>query len=78
MAALDSVLELQADLVVKGSAYWPAVLEYCSQHNLVTSGDWGLLSKATKFPGVPLDSDRDYLRLKKLLDRAVKHGFRDS
>jgi hypothetical protein len=74
-AVVDSAVDLQIMLLEKGGAFWAAALEYCSQNNLVTSGDWQLLSRATQFPSRPLDSDKDYKRLDKLLERAVKHGF---
>ena len=74
-AGLDATFDLQFSLLEKGSAFWAGVLEYCSQNNLVTNRDWQLLSKATQFPSRPLEADRDYQQLNKLLDRAIKHGY---
>lgn len=75
IASLDSVLELQSSLLTRGASYWNSVLEYSSQNNLVTNKDWSLLSRATRFPQAPLESDREYILLQRLLDRAIKHGF---
>jgi hypothetical protein len=74
-AGFDATVELQLTLIAKGPQFWAAVLEYCSQNNLVTSGDWQLLSRATQLSQKPFDSDRDYQKLAKLLERASKHGF---
>jgi hypothetical protein len=74
-AGIDASAELQFRLIEKGSQFWTAVLEYCSQNNLVTSGDWQLLSRATQLSQKPFDSDKDYQKLAKLLERASKHGF---
>ena len=72
---VDTAVDLQILLLEKGGAFWAAVLEYSSQNNLVTPGDWQLLSRATQFPSRPLENDKDYKRLEKLLERAVKHGL---
>lgn len=74
-AGFDATVELQFTLIAKGPQFWAAVLEYCSQNNLVTSGDWQLLSRATQLTQKPFDSDSDYQKLAKLLERASKHGF---
>jgi hypothetical protein len=74
-AVVDSAVDLQILLLEKGGAFWAAVLEYSSQNNLVTPSDWQLLSRATQFPSRPLDNDKDYKRLNKLLERALKHGL---
>jgi hypothetical protein len=77
-AVVDSAVDLQIMLLEKGGAFWAAVLEYSSQNNLVTPSDWQLLSRATQFPSRPLENDKDYKRLDKLLERAIKHGLRTS
>jgi len=74
-AVVDTAVDLQILLLEKGGAFWAAVLEYSSQNNLVTPGDWQLLSRATQFPSRPLENDKDYKRLEKLLERAVNHGL---
>lgn len=74
-AVVDTGVDLQILLLEKGGAFWAVVLEYSSQNNLVTPSDWQLLSRATQFPSRPLENDKDYKRLEKLLDRAVKHGL---
>jgi hypothetical protein len=74
-AVVDSAVDLQILLLEKGGAFWAGVLEYSSQNNLVTPSDWQLLSRATQFPSRPLENDKDYKRLDKLLERAVKHGL---
>lgn len=77
-AVVDTSVDLQILLLEKGGAFWAAVLEYSSQHNLVTPSDWQILSRATQFPSRPLENDKDYKRLEKLLERAVKHGLTTS
>ena len=74
-AGFDATVELHYKLIAKGPQYWTAVLEYCSQNNLVATADWQLLSRATQLSHKPFDSDRDYQKLAKLLERASKHGF---
>lgn len=75
-ARLESKVDLQASLLGKGSSFWSSVLEYCSQNNLVTQLDWLLLSRATQFPGRPLDCDSDYRKLHRILERARSRGFK--
>jgi hypothetical protein len=74
-ARLESMVDLQASLLAKGSVFWSSVLEYCSQNNLVTQLDWSILSRATLFPNRLLDSDTDYRRLHRILERARSRGF---
>jgi hypothetical protein len=74
-ARLESMVDLQASLLAKGSVFWSSVLEYCSQNNLVTQLDWSILSRATQFPNRLLDSDTDYRRLHRILERARSRGF---
>ena len=75
-AKLESIIDLQSSLLGKGSKFWSSVQEYSSQHSLVTQLDWTLLSRAKQFPNRLLDSDSDYRKLNKLLERARSHGFK--
>ncbi len=75
-AKLESIIDLQTSLLGKGSEFWSSVLDYSSQNSLVTQSDWSLLSRAKQFPNRLLDTDSDYRKLKKLLERARSHGFK--
>jgi hypothetical protein len=77
VAKLMSSVDLQASLLGKDSGFWSSVLEFCSQNNLVTQVDWSLLSRATQFPSRLLDSDSDYRKLQRILERAQSRGFKE-
>jgi len=75
-AKIVSSIDLQVSLLGKGAGFWSSVLDYCSQNNLVTQLDWLLVSRATQFPSRLLDSDSDYRKLQKILERARSRGFK--
>ena len=72
---VDTGIEVQAEVVNKGSEYWKAAIEWGTEHKLLSQVEISFLSSATKMDYGRVPSERQCQRIVNIDAKLIDEGF---